>query len=267
MPVTDVRVIEVDGRAFRARIKLGEKPPLLIINGIGANLELLEPLTEALAGIETIVCELPGMGETPPSLFPYRMRHLARSIARMLDVLGYSGQVDVLGVSWGGALAQQFAFTCRRRCRKLILAATTPGVLMVPGSLFAMASLLNPRRYADPSHLERIAPRVYGGGARSDGSLIREYARRSKSPHWLGYLYQQMAFWGWTSLPWLPLLPQPTLILSGKDDPLVPVINGRILAALIPRARLELVDDGHLFLLTNPLQIVPTIRDFLATVA
>jgi pimeloyl-ACP methyl ester carboxylesterase len=88
---------------------------------------------------------------------------------------------------------------------------------------------------------------------------------RSKSPHWLGYLYQQMAFWGWTSLPWLPLLPQPTLILSGKDDPLVPVINGRILAALIPRARLELVDDGHLFLLTNPSRIVPTIRDFLAT--
>ena len=266
MPPTNVRFIEVDGRTFRTRIKLGEKPPLLIFNGIGANLELLEPLTEALTGIETIVFELPGMGETPPSLLPYRMRHLARSIARMLDVLGYSGQVDVLGVSWGGALAQQFAFTCRRRCRKLILAATTPGVLMVPGSLFAMVSLLNPRRYADPSHLERIAPRVYGGAARREKGAIREYALRSKSPHWLGYLYQQMAFWGWTSLPWLPLLPQPTLILSGKDDPLVPVINGQILATLIPRARLELVDDGHLFLLTNPVPIVPTIRNFLAAV-
>ena len=140
MPPTNVRLIEVDGRAFRTRIKLGEKPPLLIINGIGANLELLEPLTEALGDVETIVFELPGMGETPMSLFPYRMRHLARSIARMLDVLGYSGQVDVLGVSWGGALAQQFAFTCRRRCRKLILVATTPGVLMVPGDCFEMAS-------------------------------------------------------------------------------------------------------------------------------
>ena len=267
MSPTNVRLVEVDGHAFRTRIKFGEKPPLLIFNGIGANLELLEPLTDALAGIETIVFELPGMGETPPSLFPYRMRHLARSVARMLDVLGYSGQVDVLGVSWGGALAQQFAFTCRRRCRKLILAATTPGVLMVPGSLFAMVSLLNPRRYADPSYLERIAPRVYGGSARSERGLIQEYALRSKSPHWLGYLYQQMAFWGWTSLPWLPLLPQPTLILSGKDDPLVPVINGLILAALIPRARLELVDDGHLFLLTNPVAIVPTIRNFLAAVA
>src|ERR1700758_3405511 len=103
MSPTNVRLVEVDGRVFRTRIRPGAKPPLLIFNGIGANLELLGPLTEALAGIETIVFELPGMGETPPSLLPYRMRHLARSVARMLDVLGYSGQVDVLGVSWGGA--------------------------------------------------------------------------------------------------------------------------------------------------------------------
>jgi alpha-beta hydrolase superfamily lysophospholipase len=80
MPHTNVRLIEADGRTFRTRIKLGEKPPLLVFNGIGANLELLEPLTEALAGIETIVFELPGMGETPPSLLPYRMRHLARHV-------------------------------------------------------------------------------------------------------------------------------------------------------------------------------------------
>jgi pimeloyl-ACP methyl ester carboxylesterase len=134
MPPTNVRLIEVDDHTFRTRIKLGERPPLLIFNGIGANLELLEPLTDALAGIETIVFELPGMGETPPSIFPYRMRHLARSIARMLDDLGYSGQVDVLGVSWGGALAQQFAFTCGRRCRKLIL-----GACLFSGGLSAIA--------------------------------------------------------------------------------------------------------------------------------
>jgi poly(3-hydroxyalkanoate) depolymerase len=262
--VTNIRIIAVDGHAFRVGIKAGDGPPLLLFNGIGANLELLEPFTHALGGIETIVFDLPGVGGTPPTMFPYRMRGLARFTERMLDELGYRDRVDVLGVSWGGALAQQFAFTCRERCRKLVLVATTPGMLMVPGSLLAIARLLSLRRYADPSHLQRIAPHIYGGAARSDPRLMQEYAGRMKSPHWLGYLYEQLAFWGWTSLPWLALLPQPTLILSGNDDPLVPLINARILAALIPRAQLKVVDDGHLFLLTNPASVVPSIRDFLA---
>jgi len=264
---TTIRVVEVDGHAFRVGIKAGDGPALLLFNGIGANLELFEPFTQALGGIETIVFDVPGVGGTPPWLFPYRMRGLARSTERMLDVLGYRDPVDVLGVSWGGALAQQFAFTCRERCRKLVLVATTPGMLMAPRSLFAIARLFNPRRYADPSHLQRIAPHVYGGAVRSDPHLMQEYAARMQSPHWLGYLYEQLAFWGWTSLPWLALLPQPTLVLSGNDDPLVPVLNARILATLIPRAQLKLVDDGHLFLLTNPAQVVPAIRDFLAIAA
>lgn len=265
MSRTLIRVVEVDGHAFRVGIKAGEGPPLLTFNGIGANLELLEPFTHALGGIETIVYDLPGVGETQPRLRPYRMRGLARSAERMLDALGYRDQVDVLGVSWGGALAQQFALSCGQRCRKLVLVSTTPGMLMVPGSPFAMARLVNLRRYADPTHLGRIAPHVYGGAAGRDASLIAAYVARLKPPHWRGYLYQQLAFWGWTSLPWLPLLSQPTLILSGKDDPLVPVINARILAALIPHSRLEIVDDGHLFLMTNPSRIASCVRDFLAT--
>jgi pimeloyl-ACP methyl ester carboxylesterase len=45
---------------------------------------------------------------------------------------------------------------------------------------------------------------------------------------------------------WLFLLRQPTLVLSGKDDPLVPAVNGRILSFMIPGAQLRLFDDGHL---------------------
>jgi poly(3-hydroxyalkanoate) depolymerase len=263
MAVPTIHLIDVGGHSLRVGLTPGSGPPLLVFNGIGANLELLQPLTEALDGIETIVFDVPGAGGSAPRLSPYRLRCLARLASRLLDRLGHAGPADVLGISWGGALAQQFAFSCRKRCRKLILAATTPGVLMVPGSMLALARLLNPRRFGDPSHLERVAPHIYGGEARRDPRIIREYWRRSKSPHWLGYLYQQLAFWGWSSLPWLPLLPQPTLVLAGNDDPLVPLVNARILATLIPRARLEVVDDGHLFLLSNPRRIAPTIRSFL----
>ncbi|ROZ75083.1 poly(3-hydroxyalkanoate) depolymerase [Ramlibacter sp. WS9] len=264
MTQTTIRFIDIDGLSLRVGVRPGKEPALLIFNGIGANLELLEPLSDALDGVATITFDVPGSGQSEPGLKPYRLRGLARLAARVLDETGHTGRVDVLGVSWGGALAQQFALTCRARCRKLVLVSTTPGMFMVPGSPRAMARLFNPRRYKDPSHLERVAPHIYGGEVRRDPALIRAFGARSMSPHWLGYLYQQIAFWGWSSLPWLRLLPQPTLILAGNDDPLVPLVNARILARLIPRAQLEVVDDGHLFLLSNPGRVAPSILRFLA---
>jgi pimeloyl-ACP methyl ester carboxylesterase len=67
----------------------------------------------------------------------------------------------------------------------------------------------------------------------------------------------------WTGLPWLWRLPQPTLILAGDDDPIVPAVNGRILARLIPDARLEIVTGGHLFLLEHPEETAALVADFL----
>ena len=264
MTHTEISTVDVDGQRIRVGIKHGAGCPLLVFNGIGANLELLEPFTHALDGVETIVFDVPGVGGSGPCLSPYRLRGLARLVDRLLDRLGYQGPVNVLGVSWGGALAQQFARTCHRRCRSLILVSTTPGVLMVPGSPRALAMLLDPRRYEDPQYLMKIAPRLYGGEMRKSQGFIASHGAYLMRPHWLGYLYQQLAFWGWSSLAWLPLLRQPTLVLSGSDDPLVPLANGRILAGLIPRARLEVIDDGHLFLMSSPHRVIPMIRDFLS---
>ena len=238
--------------------------PLLIFNGIGANMELLEPLLCALQGIETIVFDLPGTGGSALRKSPYRISGLARLAERLLRKLGYTAPVDVLGVSWGGALAQQFAHSYPQHCRRLVLAATTPGVLMVPGSPFLLAKLIAPRRYGDPKYLLKIAPDLYGGEVRRDPSVIMAYMARLKRPHWLGYLYQQLAFCGWSSLLWLPRLRQPTLVLAGRDDPLAPLANSRILAWLIPRAKLHIVNDGHLFLTTGSQSATPLIRQFLS---
>jgi poly(3-hydroxyalkanoate) depolymerase len=184
----------------------------------------------------------------------------------MMKALGYGAAVDVMGVSWGGALAQQIARTWGSpRCRRLVLAATVAGGLMVPGRWKAITKLMNPRRYADPEYLTRIAPVIYGGKVADDSALIRQFAAHMESPSPRAYLYQQLAMVGWTSVRWLPTLRQPTLVLSGKKDPLVHPVNARLLARLIPRSRLELIDDGHLFVLTSP-SVVPMIRRFLSDV-
>ena len=263
---TQIQMVQVAGQTVRVGVRPGteEGPPLLIFNGIGANLELVEPFTAALVGVETVVFDVPGVGGSPAPTLPYRFSGLARLANRLMTQLGYDGPVDVLGVSWGGALAQQFAFQYPQRCRRLILAATSPGALMVPGRLSALSKLVNPRRYMDPGFLVSIGPELYGGVFRHRPELLLEHARHIRPPRGRGYLFQLLATWGWSSLFWLRSLRQPTLVMAGTDDPIVRPINARLLAALIPGARLHLIDDGHLFLISRVLEVAPVVRKFLA---
>ena len=245
----------------------GSGPPLLLINGIGANLELFDPFIEALDNvggpkIGTIRFDVPGIGRSTLPRFPLRFRGLARLISGMLDVLGHP-VVDVLGISWGGALAQQFAYQYPSRCRRLILASTSTGGISVPGKPSVLSKMLSPRRYLDPSYMVAIAPLLYGDAFRQNPDLAHTYAQLIKAPHGRGYIGQLLAGVGWTSIPWLHRLRQPTLILAGKDDVIVPPINARILARLIPRATLHIFNGGHLFALTEKEQVTPLVHSFL----
>ena len=80
-----------------------------------------------------------------------------------------------------------------------------------------------------------------------------------------GYVHQLAAITGWTSVRCLRTLRQPTLILAGDDDPLVPLINARILRTLIPNARVHVYSGGHVELVADPQRLVPTIEDFLSS--
>lgn len=263
---SEIRRVYVDGRVLRMARRHGDGEPtipLLIFNGIGGNLELLEPFAEALAGVEIVTFDVPGAGASPGTAVPYRYRHLARLADRLMSKLGYDGEIDVLGVSWGGGLAQQYAYLYPDRCRRLLLAATSTGMVMVPGSLSVLGMLASPRRYYDRNYLKRIAPQLYGGSLREAPDLIDRHVDHIRSPDALGYLYQLLAIWGWTSLPWLHRLHQHTLILAGTDDPIVPLLNARILKYLIPRSQLAVFDDGHLFLTTSAPKVAPVVKQFL----
>jgi poly(3-hydroxyalkanoate) depolymerase len=264
-----IRFVDIgaDGVKMRTSVR-GSGPPLLLITGIGANLDLGAPFERELAarGLQVISFDAPGIGQSTPYTWPRRMPGIARTVERMLDALGYQG-VDVLGVSLGGVIAQQLAHQAPARVRRLVLAATGPGLGGVPGSPRVLLSLATPRRYYQPDYYRRIAGRVYGGAARRDpdallhGSIAR-FIERPTLPGYLGQLY---AISGWTSMPWLRSLRQQTLVLSGDDDPIVPLINGRILARCIPHAQLQIVrHGGHLFLLESPAEIAGLVAAFLS---
>jgi poly(3-hydroxyalkanoate) depolymerase len=259
------RQVTIGGQLLQVAIRHGDGrgPPLLLFNGIGANWELARPFLEALSCTTAIIFDVPGVGGSPMPSWPYRPSTLARLAAELVSELGYA-QVDVAGVSWGGGIAQQFAHQFPKRCRRLVLAATAPGVTMVPASPSVLWKMATPRRYTDKGYMDRIAADIYGGAFRDDPTLIGRYASAMQGARGLGYLYQLLAMAGWTSLPWLWSLPQPTLVLMGSVDPLVLPINGHILAGMIPNAELRMIDDGHLFLVTKPEETAALIEAFLA---
>lgn len=257
-----IRQLTVLGRRVHTAIRPGDgtRTPLLMLNGMGAHLELLAPLGDALDGYEVITFDVPGVGESPTPWHPYTLPMLVTLIEAMLTELGYE-QVDVFGLSWGGMLAQQFAFQNPRRCRRLILAATMPGVPMVPPRLSTLLKVATPRRLHDPAYFRRIAGEIYGGAARTHPlPLLDQQGGRG---NWLGYLLQQLAVAGWGSHLFLPMLRQPTLIMAGDDDPIVPLVNARLMACLIPRSRLHVLHDGHHFFRFSSRETASAIREFL----
>ena len=226
------------------------------------SIELLEPLARSMPAREVIVFDVPGVGHSPMPRLPYRLRTLARWAEGVLDHYGHA-QADVLGVSWGGAAAQEFARFASARCRRLILCATATGMLMVPGHPKAIAKMVTPRRYMSKDHAIKISGDIYGGDFRHRPELAADFMKHVKWQSRWGYYLQIAAATGWTSAHWLSRLKQRTLVMAGRDDPLIHMFNARLMRLLIPNSELKVFDCGHLFLMTRPDESVRAINEFL----
>lgn len=234
--------------------------------GIGGNIEMWRPLADALPDFTTIAFDAPGTGESDTPRWPMSMRRLARISARLVERLGHP-DVDVLGVSYGGAVAQEMAYRHPARVRRLVLAATTYGVGSLPGKPLAMALLATPLRYYSRSHLRSVASALYGGRIAQRPDLLEDdaYARLRHAPSVKGYAWQLAAIATWSSLPYLRRIAAPTRVLVGDHDPIIRVFNARVLARLIPHADLVVVrGGGHLFLIDQAEESAALIREFLA---
>jgi pimeloyl-ACP methyl ester carboxylesterase len=145
-----------------------------------------------------------------------------------------------------------------------VLVATATGTPMVPARPSVLVHLVTPRRYLDPSYLQRIAGDLYGGLARIDSAeIVAAMHDGHRVGPSRGYLYQLTAAAGWASLPFLPWVRQPTLILAGDDDPIIPLVNAQIMHRLIRDSRLHVYHGGHLALVTEASELAPVVDGFL----
>jgi poly(3-hydroxyalkanoate) depolymerase len=259
--------LSVCGQQIRYDVRQGAtgSPPLVLCCGIGASFDVFQPFVDALPPEVTVIrFDVPGVGGSPVAAFPHGFPQLAFMLARILDQLGHR-EVDVLGFSWGGALAQQFAMQHPGRCRRLVLVSTATGMLMVPGHPRVLLRMATPRRFHDPDYAAAVAPFIYGGSARRHRGELHDImdVQRAVSGPRRGYLHQLAAGAVWTSLPFLRLIRQPTLVMGGDDDPIVPLVNARIMARLIPDGRLHVFHGGHVELITEAARFADVITDFL----
>lgn len=209
-------------------------PPLLFLNGIGADIAAAAPLLAQMHGREVWTLDMPGVGASPDALLPYGAPTMAAVVMEIADRFGQK-QIDLAGFSWGGAMAQQIAIQFPGRVRRLVLMATTPTVT-APG--IGWAALLDDDMLASGLKLPTATP--------------------------LGLAYQTMAMAGWTSAAMLPHLKAvPVLILMGERDGVVPACHGQAIADLVDGAVLEVVPGSHLFPFTHAADISVRISAFL----
>jgi len=206
------RLVKVGNRSLRIRVE-GTGPALLLLNGLTRPLESWEPFVAALSERTIVTFDAPGIGESPEPIVPLSIKMLAAVANSVLDEVGLD-RVDVLGISHGGAVAQQFAVSYPARLGRLVLVATSCGVGSVPGNWRALNDLTT----------------------ESGTRAMPEVARA---------LWHSVALACWSSLPFLGSISARTLVVCGVDDTVTPPDNSRMLAGRIPDASLAMLAGGH----------------------
>ena len=229
----------------------GSGPPLLFISGTGGDLRVRPNVFDGplVRHFDVIAYDQRGLGQSSKPDREYTMADYAEDAATVLDTVGWSS-CRVMGVSFGGMVAQELAIRFPERVERLVLACTSSGG--AGGSSYPLHELeslptderlrtsiaLSDTRYGldwQAQHPEEAAALVSGAAARQGASNIRQLeARRHHDTH-----------------ERLGSITAPTLVLAGRYDGIAPVANSEALVGAIPSSELRVYEGGHLFLLQD----------------
>ncbi|MCB2049957.1 MAG: alpha/beta fold hydrolase [Novosphingobium sp.] len=246
----------------RGKSAHGDNPlPLLIFNGIGLNLEVLGPLAADLADRPVLSIDMPGIGHSPPSKVPYTPQMAAKWGAQLLERHNIE-RADVLGSSWGGAVAQHFASSHRDQLGRLVLAAIGPSLPILPGKATFSVNIMDSIWQGDLARSDLLR-QVNEADQRA---VIDEVQSLFIPPTKRGYSLQALSLLAWNSVFSIPFLDCETLILAGRQDQIVPLANQQLLHLLLRRAQLDVIEDaGHLFMFSHRNEVAQRLRDFLGS--
>ena len=235
----------------------GRGPRLLYCNGSGASLDSVAPLLGMLAArFDLLAFDYRGMGASAPVTQPYTMADVAADVAGLLDVVGWD-RTAVMGLSFGGMVAQECAVSFPERVDRLALLATSPGGAFSSYPLDELSGLPAAERAQRSLALaDRRWSTEWLAAHPAQASLATGFAAGHGSAeteaHARGRLLQLQARKGHNVLDRLYRVSCPTLVGSGSYDDIAPPANGQAIADRIPHATLHVYDGGHMFLAQDP---------------
>lgn len=247
---------------------MGEGPRLLFFNGSGSTIERMRPLLSVFAAeFEVLIHDQRGLGltEIPPG--PYSMADYATDAIALVDHLGWE-TFRVIGVSFGGMVAQEFTVTVPDRVERLALLCTSPGGgggasyplhelrAMDADDRAALGMRIMDTRFTPEWLAEHPADRMFveamtaGSADATDPEVER------------GQVEQLAARRGHDVWDRLPAITCPTIVAAGRYDGIAPPENSEAIASRIPDATLRVYDGGHAFFAQDP-AAVPEVIGFL----
>ncbi len=209
-----------------------------------------------------------GTGRSPPTASGYALDNQARDVTGLLDALGMA-RVHLLGFSMGGAIAQEVVTRHQERVDRLILFGTfCGGPWATPAPWSVLRRLFETERLTPEEAARQAWPVTYSPDyLAANPEAVEQQMRRELEHPTPGFVARQQleAIRRFDAYRALPKVRSPTLVATGAADVLVPSRNAVTLAARIPGARLELLNDlGHRAIWEAPEEMAELIGDWLA---
>jgi pimeloyl-ACP methyl ester carboxylesterase len=246
----------------------GAGEPLVLIPGFGTGLWIWYRQIPALAEHFRVIAFDPrGVARSDKPDEPVLMRGYADDVAALLEALNVES-AHVLGASFGGFVAQEFALAEPKRTRRLVLCCTSFGgprhCPPAPETLQAIASTkgLNTEERVRENLLLAFSPAFVSEQAEEVERVIALRAENDVPEY--AYLRQLQAAMAFNAEERVANISAPTLVITGDADVIVPHENSANLAAQIPGARLRVVEGGsHTFFIERPEEFNSAVIEFI----
>ncbi|MHB8512403.1 MAG: alpha/beta fold hydrolase [Actinomycetota bacterium] len=239
----------------------GSGEPVVLIMGLGWDMSGWDSMLPYLSDYRVLRIDNRGAGSSDAPDAPYTIPLMARDVLAAMDDASID-RAHVYGASLGSMIAQEIALSDPDRVRSLILGCPSPGFISVPGS-FGILLLMRQRERLTQEQALRRGAKFLVHRAESVEKLWERY-QQSGRPNPVGYRRQLRAVFWWSSLSRLPRLKIPTLIVHGRNDRLIPIANGRLIARLIPDSTMiEIPECGHVYSIDAPGVAAEAVMNFL----
>jgi pimeloyl-ACP methyl ester carboxylesterase len=280
VPTHEVQYVTIHGHR-RAFVKTGTGPAVLLLHGLGCHHGTWDPVIDTLAKRYTVIApDLLGHGQSDKPRADYSLGGYANGMRDLLTLLGID-KVTVVGHSFGGGVAMQFAYQFPERTERMVLVASgglgpevSPAIraITTPGYHQVMGMLTLPGiRHVGKAGLRALS--ATGSKTTRDLGEVAEIYDSFKCPQtrtairhvvgavvdWRGqivtmadraYLTEEM----------------PMAVIWGRDDKVIPVRHASNAAALAPKARVEVIPNaGHFPHKDHPERFAKILHDFIRT--